>query len=85
MLFFEHCDQLGFQIPGIANANAKEEEKKLVYPSAVLSKIREAAQYRPEHIRSAFSQELFGVLQCIAQTSKSLYHRQKSSFFIYCC
>ena len=49
-----------------------------MYPSAVLSKIREAAHYRPEHIRSAFSQELFGVSQCIARTSMSLYHGQKS-------
>ena len=62
----------------MVDTKAKEEEKKLVYPSVVLTKIREAAHYRPEHIRSAFLQGLFGVTQCIAQTSKSLYYGQKS-------
>ena len=41
-------------------------------------KIRKAMHYRPEMVKKLFSKELFGVAQSIAQTSKTLYHGQKS-------
>ena len=65
-------------LPGIFESVNKEMEKKLVYPAAVLNKLREAVKFRPELATKLFGTELFSVSQSLAKSEKSLYHGTKS-------
>ena len=67
-----------FVLPGKSESAKKEMEKKLVYPSAVLNKLIESVEFRPELATKLFETELFGVSQSLAKSEKSLYHGTKS-------
>ena len=67
-----------YELPGNINEKLKLQENKLKYPIATLSKLREAVHLRKDKATELFSTELFGVSQCIAENSNSLYHGTKS-------
>ena len=65
-------------LPGMFESSNKESEKKLVYPTAALNKLREAVKFRPQLSAKLFETELFGVSQSLAKSETSLYHGTKS-------
>ena len=65
-------------LPGKFEDQQKENEKKLNYSPALLTKLRSALHYRRELTAQLFETELFGVAQCLAETSSKLYHGTKS-------
>ena len=61
-----------FNLPGRIQEKRNDCEKKLVYSVSVLTKMREALNYRSEITTELFDQELFGMAQSIAETCEKL-------------
>ena len=63
-------------LPG--TVKKENDNARLVYSAGLLTKLQSAIHFRRSSAEALFSSEIFGVAQCIAETSSQLYHAKKS-------